>query len=174
LFSFLIFPSVISAAELESKHFRIHIHEGIDNYQLLEKLRIKHFLHLDVIPLKGSSNAESLIKDTLDEIYLEVSDVIDIHMDDLKINLRVFPNKDYLGEVLIQFYGKKMDLPSFYLYEKNTIYISNDDLKVGMLAHEIAHALISNYFTVPPPTKVQEILAGYAEYSLRKALSELP
>jgi hypothetical protein len=38
----------------------------------------------------------------------------------------------------------------------------------------MAHALISNYFVVAPPPKVQEILAGYVEYSVRKRMGNLP
>jgi len=58
---------------------------------------------------------------------------------------------------------------SFYVFDSNTIFISYQDLTLGMLGHEIAHAVISGYFVVPPPDKVQEVLAGYVEYSLRKA-----
>jgi hypothetical protein len=37
-----------------------------------------------------------------------------------------------------------------------------------MLGHEIAHAIISSFFIVPPPEKIQEVLAGYVDYSLLK------
>jgi len=37
------------------------------------------------------------------------------------------------------------------------------------LGHEIGHAVISNYFVVQPPIRIQEVLAGYVEYQLRKA-----
>jgi hypothetical protein len=58
--------------------------------------------------------------------------------------------------------------------EGNTIYVSLKDVSLGMLAHEVAHAIISSYFVVAPPEKVQEVLAGYVEYSIRKKLGDLP
>ena len=41
----------------------------------------------------------------------------------------------------------------------------NDGL-VGVLAHEVAHAIINQYFAVPPPSKVQEILSQYVDKHL--------
>ena len=56
----------------------------------------------------------------------------------------------------------------FYFHDDKTIYISTEDLTLGMLGHEMAHAIISHYFVVPPPTKVQEVLSGYVDYSFQK------
>ena len=112
-----------------------------------------------------------MLKKTLDEIYLEVSDILDIHMYSYRIKLQVLPNKAYVSEVLQEHYSKKIDMPSFYFYEKNTIYISADQINAGILAHEVAHAIVSHYFVVPPPAKVQEVLCGYVEYSLNRSIN---
>jgi hypothetical protein len=37
-----------------------------------------------------------------------------------------------------------------------------------VLGHEIAHAIMSHYFVVLPSEKIQEVLAGFVEYQLRK------
>lgn len=37
----------------------------------------------------------------------------------------------------------------------------------------MGHALMSHYFVVQPSVKIQEVLAGYVEYQLRKS-KELP
>ena len=50
----------------------------------------------------------------------------------------------------------------------NTIYASAENFKIGVIGHEIAHAVISHYFVVQPSVKIQEVLAGYVEYQLRK------
>jgi hypothetical protein len=54
------------------------------------------------------------------------------------------------------------------------VYISYPEMTIGMLGHKIAHAIISHYFVVPPPAKIQEVLAGYVEYSIRKSAGTLP
>lgn len=53
-------------------------------------------------------------------------------------------------------------------YEKNTkaVYVSVDYASDGVVAHEIAHASIDQYFSTPPPSKMQEILAQYVDKNL--------
>jgi len=58
---------------------------------------------------------------------------------------------------------------SFYVNDISAIYISGENFRREILGHEIAHAIINHYFVVSPPIKVQEILAKYIEYQLRKA-----
>ncbi|MBL7131539.1 MAG: hypothetical protein ISS45_09095 [Candidatus Omnitrophica bacterium] len=168
-FLFILSSQNIFALELKSKYFEVHIHKDIDSYKLLRKLNINYFLHLDMTALKASPNLESMLRDTLDAIYLEVSDILDMHMYSFRVYLEILPNKNYLSKILQEHSRKEINISSFYFYEKNTIYISAEDLRVGMLGHEVAHAIISHYFVVPPPAKVQEILSGYVEYSLNKS-----
>ncbi len=53
-------------------------------------------------------------------------------------------------------------------YEKETkiIHVAVDYMSDGVLAHEIAHADIEQYFPTPPPSKMQEILAQYVDQHL--------
>lgn len=55
---------------------------------------------------------------------------------------------------------------AFYSHETRTIHVAVDRVTDGVLAHEVAHALINSYFEVPPPPKVQEILAQYVDRHL--------
>ena len=40
------------------------------------------------------------------------------------------------------------------------------DVHAGMLAHELAHAIIDHYLTVRPPAQTAEILARYVDSHL--------
>jgi len=53
-------------------------------------------------------------------------------------------------------------------YEKGVkaIHISVDYASDGVVAHEIVHATIDQYFPTPPPSKIQEILAQYVDKNL--------
>ncbi len=57
---------------------------------------------------------------------------------------------------------------SFYYAKKNTIYIAASNISRYILAHEITHGLVTRFFVVEVPMEIQEILAGYVEYQLRK------
>ena len=161
---------------VNSKYFKLTIHPGVNKAELLKKLRADYFLQMGAA-FSGdrSNNADmnGLLARTLDAIYLDVSDVLDIHMYSFSVDLEIFPDKSALADELQAYLGKRADMPSFYFYDKNKIYVAYSDMTLGMLSHEIAHSIISHYFVVQPSAKVQEVLAGYVEYSVRKSLKEL-
>jgi hypothetical protein len=162
---------VFAQDTVSSKYFKVTIHSGVDKAALLTKLYAGYFLQLSPVfstsDLKGKNLSELLAK-ALDSIYLSVSDILDIHIYSLYIELEIFPDRAALVQELGKYFDKKIEVPSFYFYDKNKIYIAFNDMTLGMLAHEVAHAIISHYFVVQPSVKVQEILSGYVEYSLNK------
>jgi len=173
LFVFLLcffYSGNIFAQELKSKYFNMNISNSADLFQILKKLDIKYLQHLDVAAPKDASDTKEMLKEAMDTLYLEVSDILDIHMYSFQVNLEILPDKDSFNKVLEQVCGKQSDAPSFYFHERNVIYISLDNIRLGILGHELAHAIISHYFAVPPPEKIQEVLAAYVEYSLNKSL----
>ena len=41
--------------------------------------------------------------------------------------------------------------------------VAVDSVTDNIIAHEIAHAVINAYFVIPPPARMQEILAQYMD-----------
>ena len=162
------------AGTIESKYFTLTYYNGCNLTKLAQKLNVNHFLYMNLF-LSRSEDIDSIISKALDAIYLEVSDILDIHVYSYHGKIKLCFNKEELkADVFIKGYrDKNRSLPAVYHHNENTIYISFSDLTVGMLAHEIAHAIISHYFVVPPPHKIQEVLTGYVEYSIRKATGTL-
>jgi hypothetical protein len=52
---------------------------------------------------------------------------------------------------------------AFYNHKTKSIYISVDYTSDGVVAHEIAHAVIDYHFSSPLPAKMQEILTQYVD-----------
>ncbi|MFA5119217.1 MAG: hypothetical protein WC695_10330 [Candidatus Omnitrophota bacterium] len=157
----------------EGKYFSLYACGAVDLSGVLTKVNFNYLLHEDSFVSKAD-DTRGMLAGTLDGLYGEVSDILDIHMYTFHGSIRVVADKDSLSELFRQSYGVDIRDPSVYVHEKNTIYISLADLTIGMLGHEIAHAIISHYFVVPPPVKVQEVLSGYVEYNLRKSRNSLP
>jgi len=165
---------VCSAETIETKYFTVSLCEGCSLSSFAEKINATGLFRLDALSANGS-DIRSVIKEGIDALFLEVCDALDFTLKSYRGNLVVYPD---IVEVSKVAYGDSQiitaNLPSLYVPSHNTIYISFRDMTVGMLAHEMAHAVISSYFVVAPPTKVQEILAGYVEYSVRKKMGLLP
>jgi hypothetical protein len=170
-----VLPSVSCSAEtIETRYFKVSICDGCNLSSFAEKINATGLFRLDTLS-KDDSDIRSVIKEGIDSLFLEVCDVLNINLKSYRGSLVVYPDvievsKAISGSAQII----EANLPSVYIPSINTIYISFNDATAGMLAHEMAHAVISTYFVVAPPTKVQEILAGYVEYSIRKKMGNLP
>jgi len=162
-----------SAASIEdSQYFQIHFQKGTSHSQLLEKL--------DFIPDQEwllNSNFDKNISfagltGAIDALFIRVSSILDMYLYTFKGNIKVCQNHDQLKKIFYTLYHNQ-SIPdtgySFYVHELKTIYISQDHFTKAVLSHEIAHAVISHYFVVQPSIKVQEVLAGYIEFQIRKS-----
>jgi len=154
-------------------YFNVYAEGGIDAYAVLGKIDFNYLVYAQGGPQQGESVSDILSK-TLDGLYQEVSDILDIHIYSFKGAIQVLPDQRALSSFFKNAYNVDFSERSLYYFEKDTIYISLADMNVGILGHEIAHAIISHFFVVPPPAKIQEVLCGYVEYSLRKTRGTLP
>jgi hypothetical protein len=173
----LILVFLVYAGEwnIRAQYFNLSYYEGCDLAELAKKLNAEHFLHIDVFSeARKGKDIDSVISKLIDSIYLEVSDILDIRLYSFDGAIVILPDNSFISDIIEQYSGNRINTPSFYFPSQNTIYISFADLNPGILAHEMAHAIISRYFVVAPSAKVQEVLTGYVEYSIRKATGTLP
>ena len=78
--------------------------------------------------------------------------------------LGMYPDAFHLTIILQPTY---QDGPiAFYTHHQRSVTVAADRVTDGVLAHEIAHAVISAYFDGPLPKPMQEILAQYVDRHL--------
>ncbi len=154
------------------QYFDVYGYAGIDIPSLLAALDYQSFYPGSSLTGERGDFSAILAK-TLDVIYLETSDILDIHIYSYHGAIQFLPDVSAVDSIFYKYAGRSMHERSFYFHEKNTIYISVRDLELGVLGHEIAHAIISHYFVVPPPVKVQEVLCGYVDFNLRKSRGKI-
>lgn len=116
----------------------------------------------------GGLSAEEELTEALDTLFAQVCDILDMHLYSFQGNLKVCRDSSQLAQAYRMLFDKQLDAESFYVRDLNTIYISQENFRREILGHEIAHVITSHYFVVMPPEKIQELLAGYVEYQLRK------
>ena len=121
-----------------------------------------------------SGNLIGHIEEKVDKLLERVQGILDMHILKRKININLYSNKNELYAAYPMNWGstsryyKTSSIPrAWYVYERNTIYINTDDLHDGILAHEVAHAIIDNYLLVRPPKETAEILARYVGSQVR-------
>jgi hypothetical protein len=117
---------------------------------------------------KASSPDEELIA-MLDALYMQVSDITDMHLYSLQVSVKVCHDQSQLESIYNSLFNADLKgRYSFYVSSFNTIYVSAGHFVPGVIGHEIGHAIITHYFVVQPPVKIQEVLAMYVEYNLKK------
>ncbi|MCM8766291.1 MAG: hypothetical protein NC920_05610 [Candidatus Omnitrophica bacterium] len=151
--------------KIEGNYFYIYYPTALNPLEITPKLE---FFSSHLLQTGQHSLPEEVLAKVIDALFLEVSDILDIHLYSFKGKIKIFLDFQALNSEFYKLYQGSLKTPSFYVYDTNTIYISVDNLRAGILGHEIAHALINHYFVVPPPMKIQEVLAGYVEYTLNK------
>lgn len=159
------------AQKIEGKHFIIYYAPQLEISNLAQHLNLSPS---DKILVGKSVNkefsSETGLADMLDTLFMQVCNILDMYLYSFQGNLKICQDYDHLNRIYNNFFNKnlKLNSSSFYVYSLNTIYISKDDFRREILGHEMAHAIISHYFVVQSPVKIQEVLAGYVEYRLHK------
>lgn len=115
---------------------------------------------------KNQNDIENEIKFKVDAVYEKVQEILDMRKPLKKVIIYISNNKKELHSFYQKIFKAPCHLRAWYVYELNTIYLNRDDIHEGILAHEIAHAIIDNYLLIRPPKTSAEILAQYVDSHL--------
>jgi hypothetical protein len=157
---------------IDSEHFTIEYKNDVDMNMLLEGLKIsatdEQLTHLRI----DNASVERQLSSMVEILFNRAGDILDMHVYSLKGHIKVFANHEQLEAFYLQL-SHGDHLPgtglSFYSADDESIYIAATAFRREILGHEMGHAIMSRYFVVQPSIKIQEVLAGYVEYSLRKS-----
>lgn len=99
----------------------------------------------------------------VDIIVEKTQVVLDMFPSGYHIQLILLPDADAVSQVFREKYGKHVNHIAYYSLSEKTIYVSVQDTKLQVLAHEIAHSVVDYYFDVRPPYNIHELMAQFAE-----------
>lgn len=156
--------------KIEGKYVTVYCLSGTDVTHLVQKLNIRAS---DKIiageSLKSKNSYEEELAQMLDTLFIQVSDILEMHLYSLNINIKICKSDADLNDIYNRLFNLSLGgRSSFYAYDFNSIYVSEESFKPGVVGHEMSHAIISHYFVIPTPIKVQEVLSMYVEYNLRR------
>jgi len=160
-----------SAKTIEGKYTVIYCSPETDVADLILSINIRPSDQiLAGRSLDSGASEEEELGLLLDVLQVQVSGILDMHSYGSKISIKICRNHDRLKDIYKQMFNADLqNKQSFYAHALNTIYTSEDSFKREIIGHEMAHAIMSHYFVVPAPIKIQEVLSMYVEYNLRRA-----
>lgn len=156
-----------AGAQVTTKHLRLFFNNEEDVEKFGKEIDFSTGNSLSSIFSSSSSrDIENQLIVKLDALFEKVQLLLDMRKSMTKIRVNVYSNSDQLAEAYQQVFKRGGEARGWYVYEYNTIYLNAMDVHEGMLAHELAHAIIDHFFAARPPRATAEILATYVDKHL--------
>ncbi len=149
-------------AHLETFNRRINFGGGADGFLFFGSGRRK------------DSSLEQEVCQKLDRLVEKVQLILDMQRPFPRVFINVYPDEESLHRAYFRVHGKRGKPRAWYTFRQNTIYLNLLDVFSGMLAHELAHAVVDHYLGVRPPRATAEILARYVDSHLEEEVRIYP
>jgi hypothetical protein len=160
-----------AARTMKSRYFEIYIEGDVDLDNLTMILSVPSSIKAIIRePIPDSRD----LPNQLDTLFLAVSEIMDVRLSEFKCKIKICKDSSQLFNVAYSLFGREIQTGGFYVYAIDTLYVDAENVNIHILGHELSHAIQAHYFVVPPPATLQEVLAGYVEYQLRKYAYSLP
>ena len=118
--------------------------------------------------IQNANTLPDKIRNKIDAIFERVQEILDMRKSMRKVTVELYSDKENLQKAFQNIIKNSKYYRAGYIFENNVICLNVTDLHVGMLAHEMAHAVIDHYMTVRPPSATAEIIARYVDSYLMK------
>jgi hypothetical protein len=150
--------------ELKTRHTTIVYGKEELLREFNKKVSLKSLSYL--VRGKKNETVEDEITNKIDAVVEKVESVLDMFPKNMKLTVMLLASDKEVQRIYREKYGVSVDYIAFYSRQYNTVYISVDDARLGVLAHEIGHAVMDHYFGVSPPARIHEVLSQFVESHL--------
>ena len=143
----------------QTAYFTVYYKPDVNLKRVLGRLSSRDLPYSRNTPTYTLSGVEAKLAYRFDVLFMRVKDILGMNIDKTDIKIRIHKNRKNVNAELCYLNSADEACRSFYVYRYNTIYTSEQDITDSIVAHEMAHAVIDNYFSTTPPEKTAEILA---------------
>ena len=155
---------------IESSYATIYVNKEVDVRSVSRRLDVSFAVYdpveKELFLDRGVSDAERLAN-KIDIITRKAKKILDMHPPGFHVELRIYKSEKDLWYAYEGIFGERKKYKAFYIHKFGTVYISLNNVSESVLAHEIGHSIIDNYFAILPPMKIRELLACYVDVHLK-------
>lgn len=160
-----LFPqeSWLSEEKIISRYSRV-FYEDIETLRLFNRrVKLGSLSYILKKRYPKEISLEKQVSEKIDIIVDRVKTILDMYPKNFKVDIKITPDSNLVKSIYKKRYYRGTEFVAFYSPQERTIYISAEDAKSNILAHELAHSIIDQYFGVAAPVKIHEILAQYVD-----------
>jgi hypothetical protein len=147
--------------ELTSRYATIQYEKEELLREFNQELLLGNLSHL--MRYKKSITWQDEIRNKVDVVVERVMVVLDMRPGDIRFRLVLLPTEDDVQRVYKAKYNRKVDYIAFYAPKEKAVYVSVNDIRIGVIAHELGHLIIDLYYGTTTPSKIHEVLAQFVE-----------
>lgn len=158
----LILPSPAHSREIKSRYVTLHYCTKQLLSDFNDQIRLGRKLNF-IARKKNIVTVEDEVLAKVDTIIEKAEVILDMFPDNMHIRIVLLETSKDVNRIYKQRYGKKAKHIAYYSLAEDTIYISVNDARLRVLAHEVGHAIVDHYFKVRPPYNIHELMAQFTE-----------
>ncbi len=159
---FLLLSATASLACDFSTHYATLVYEKEEQLSRFNKrISVRGFSGPERRPGIATVSDEVIYK--VDSLIEKVEILLHVCPRSLRFGIMLLSTKNDVQQQYKMQYGIGGDYVAFYSPQNRTLFVSVDDIDNYVLAHELTHVVIDQYFEKSPSAVIQEILAHFVE-----------
>lgn len=147
-------------------YFDIYVEPAVDLNHVYRMLTRRFYYANTAAHLGQFSGVKEKIAFRLDELMERVKQILDIYPQSCRADIRIYKTRKEVNERYFDIFKAAAGHKSFYIHKFRTIYVSQEDINDSVMAHEMGHVVLDNYFQIVPPEKIREMIASYVDLHL--------
>lgn len=157
---FVIQATTADAFTRSSRYVTLHYSRSELLHEFNDELYIGGSLRR-ILRKKNLVTVEDEVMAKLDTIIEKAQVVLDMFPDNMHIHVMLLADRNAVGRIYEQNYGRSARHIAYYSLKQDTIYISVEDTNLKVFSHEVGHAVVDHYFKVRPPYNIHELMAQF-------------
>jgi len=145
---------------------KVYYEQGVDLQVISRKIAQRGLFFGGVFKSPPDGTPQEKIIYSADRLVQRIKDILGMYPQLPDLTIRIFVDRGGMNKEYFKMFGVVVDYDSYYIHAFRTIFTSEDDISVSVMAHELGHAIIDSYFSIVPPSKVSEVLASYVDAHL--------
>lgn len=144
----------------------LHTSTGEIRYSSVDQLQVYGHGLEHVVPHKHERRVYSHeeVQRLQQDLLESIGEVLGLPTRGVTFKTKILRNKAELAQAYVGLARRSDRVNAFYMNDENAIYYSADNLHRSLIAHEMTHVLLANYFDKPIPKTINEMIAERVEY----------
>lgn len=162
-------------SSFQTAFFTIYYEPGVDLNKVYRKLNMRHLYVSQWENTPELIGINGKLANRINMLLQAAKEILGMYPKTNPLTIIIFKDSKDLFTRYTELTRKSLEVQAFYYDEINTVFTAEDLINDSVLAHEIAHFIIHQYYDIAPPEKISEMMAINVDENLegRKPIMQI-